>query len=131
MTQPEQGMISEPIPITTSFDFPGWKVNHWIGPCFGLIVRSMGFGKSFTAGFRALAQTELPEYTKLLEDSRKQAIDRMVNHAMAMGANGIIGMRFDSGEIGGQFTEIVAYGTAVMISGETEAVHENETPGQA
>ena len=56
------------------------------------------------------------EYTKLLEDSRRQAIDRLVQHAMMMGANAIVGMRFDGSDIGGQFTEIVAYGTAVIVS---------------
>jgi uncharacterized protein YbjQ (UPF0145 family) len=109
------GLFREPIPITTTFDFPGWEIQQWIGPCFGLIVRSMGFGNSFIAGFRSLAKTEMKEYTRLLEDSRREAIDRLVGHAMAMGGNGIVGMRFDSSEIGGQFTEIVAYGTAVLL----------------
>ena len=110
-----RGIIREPIPITTTFDFPGWEIQSWVGPCFGLIVRSMGFGNSFVAGFRGLAKTEMVEYTHLLEDSRRQAIDRLVGHAMSMGGNGIVGMRFDSSQIGGQFTEIVAYGTAVLL----------------
>ena len=113
--QADPGLIREPIPITTAFDFPGWTVERWVGPCFGLIVRSMGFGNTFKAGFRSLAKTEMVEYTRLLEDSRREAINRLVGHAMAMGGNGIIGMRFDSSEIGGQFTEIVAYGTAVKV----------------
>jgi len=117
----DHGVLHEPIPITTTFDFPGWTVERWIGPCFGLVVRSMGIGNSFVAGFRALGQGEVTEYTHLLEDSRRQAIDRLVGHAMGMGANGIVGMRFDSSEIGGQFTEIVAYGTAVVVSGGTGA----------
>jgi uncharacterized protein YbjQ (UPF0145 family) len=111
----DPGMIRDPIPITTAFDFPGWEVERWVGPCFGLIVRSMGFGNTFKAGFRSLAKTEMVEYTRLLEDSRREAIDRLVGHAMALGANGIVGMRFDSSEIGGQFTEIVAYGTGVIV----------------
>ena len=119
VTQPgdEHWRISEPIPITTGFEFPGWKIERSLGPCFGLIVRSMGFGNSVVAGFRSFAKTEMKEYTALLEDSRRQAIDRLVAHAMTLGANAIIGMRFDSSEIGGQFTEIVAYGTAVVVSG--------------
>jgi len=110
------GIFTEPIPITTTFDFPGWRIERWLGPCFGLIVRSMGFGNTFVAGFRGLARTEMLEYTHLLEDSRKQAIDRLVGHAMALGANGVVGMRFDSSDIGGRFTEIVAYGTAVLLA---------------
>lgn len=113
---PAPGFLTEPIPITTTFDFPGWRIERWLGPCFGLIVRSMGFGNSLVAGFRGLARTEMVEYTHLLEDSRKQAIDRLVGHAMALGANGVVGMRFDSSDIGGQFTEIVAYGTAVLLA---------------
>ena len=123
------GIIREPIPITTTFDFPGWEIEAWIGPCFGLIVRSMGFGNSFVAGFRGLAKTEMKEYTHLLEDSRREAIDRLVGHAMSMGANGIVGMRFDSSQIGGQFTEIVAYGTAVLLRGP--ATPESEPPAYA
>ena len=119
MTDPGQGdnpgVIREPIPITTAFDFPDWTIEHWVGPCFGLIVRSMGFGNNFKAGFRSLAKTEMVEYTRLLEDSRREAINRLVGHAIALGANGIVGMRFDSSEIGGQFTEIVAYGTGVIV----------------
>ena len=46
------GLINEPIPITTTFDFPGWTIDRWVGPVFGLVVRSMGFGNSFVAGFR-------------------------------------------------------------------------------
>ena len=122
------GIIREPIPITTTFDFPGWEIEAWIGPCFGLIVRSMGFGNSFVAGFRGLAKTEMKEYTHLLEDSRREAIDRLVGHAMSMGANGIVGMRFDSSQIGGQFTEIVAYGTAVLLGGATPAESPAEPP---
>ena len=113
----DHGLIHEPIPITTTFDFPGWEIERHIGPCFGLIVRSMGFGNSFVAGFRGLAKTEMVEYTHLLEDSRREAVGRLVGHAMSMGANGIVGMRFDSSAIGGQFTEIVAYGTAVLLRG--------------
>lgn len=111
----QRGLITEPIPITTTFDFPGWTIQQWIGPAFGLVVRSMGLGNSFVAGFRSIARTEMVEYTQLLEDSRRQAIDRLVGHAMMMGANAIVGMRFDGSEIGGQFTEIVAYGTAVVV----------------
>jgi uncharacterized protein YbjQ (UPF0145 family) len=75
----------------------------------------MGFAGSFTAGFRALRRGEIPEYTQLLEDSRRHAIDRMVENARLMEADAIVAVRFDSSEIGQQFTEIVAYGTAVKL----------------
>ncbi len=75
----------------------------------------MGLTGSVTASFKALRRGEVPEYTELLEDSRRHAIDRMIENARLLGANGIVAMRFDSSEIGQQFTEIVAYGTAVRL----------------
>lgn len=115
------GAVSEPIPITTTFEFPGWRIQRYLGPCFGLVVRSMGFGNTMVAGFRGLAKTEVVEYTRLLEETRRQAIDRLVGHAMVMGANAVVGMRFDSSDVGGQFTEIVAYGTAVLVVADGSA----------
>lgn len=103
------------LPITTAFELPGAGIRENLGICFGLVVRSMGFTKSFTAGFSALRQGEVSQYTELLEDSRRHAIDRMVDNARLLGANGIVAMRFDSSEMGQQLTEIVAYGSAVVV----------------
>jgi uncharacterized protein YbjQ (UPF0145 family) len=89
-------------------------VERDLGVAFGLVVRSMGFAKSFGASLTALRQGEVSQYTQLLEDSRRHAIDRMVENAKLLGGNGVIAMRFDSSEIGQQLTEIVAYGTAVI-----------------
>src|ERR671933_2773138 len=102
--------------VTTAFGLPGAVVEQNLGVCFGLVVRSMGFAKGFTAGFKALRQGEVSEYTELLEDSRRHAIDRMVANARLLGANAIIAVRFDSSEIGNSLTEIVAYGTAVVVA---------------
>ncbi len=82
---------------------------------FGLVVRSMGLARGITASLRALRQGEVPEYTSLLEDSRRHAVDRMIENARLLGANAVVSMRFDSSEIGQQFTEIVAYGSAVVV----------------
>jgi uncharacterized protein YbjQ (UPF0145 family) len=86
-----------------------------LGVAFGLVVRSMGFTKTMSAGLRAMRQGEVTEYTQLLEDSRRHAIDRMIENARLLGANAVIAMRFDSSEIGQTLTEIVAYGTAVIV----------------
>jgi uncharacterized protein YbjQ (UPF0145 family) len=102
-------------PITTAFEFPGWDIERYLGMTFGVVVRSMGAAKGFTAGFRALAGGEVKQYTQLLEDSRRHAIDRMIENARLQGANAILAMRFDSSEIGQSLTEIVAYGTAVVV----------------
>jgi uncharacterized protein YbjQ (UPF0145 family) len=103
------------IPMTTAFELPGVPVRENLGICYGLVVRSMGFTGGVTASFKALRRGEVSEYTQLLEDSRRHAIDRMVDNAVLMGADAVIAVRFDSSEIGGQFTEIVAYGTAVKV----------------
>ncbi len=86
-----------------------------LGICYGLVVRSMGFTGGATASFKALRGGEITEYTQLLEDSRRHAIDRMIENGRLMGAEAIIAVRFDSLEIGQQFTDIVAYGTSVRV----------------
>lgn len=89
-----------------------------LGPVFGLTVRARGIGKDIVASLKGLVGGEISQYTEMLEDARKQAIDRMVKNAAEMGANAIIMMRFDSGEIGQNMSEIIAYGTAVMVEKE-------------
>ena len=103
------------VPTTTAFEIPGSSVTRSLGTCFGLVVRSMGMGKGIAASFRSMVGGEVRQYTELLEDSRRHAMDRMVENAMLMGANAVIGVRFDSSEIGQALTEVVAYGTAVVI----------------
>lgn len=103
------------LPMTTGLELPGVRIQENLGVCYGLVVRSMGLVGGVTSSFRALRRGEVSEYTQLLEDSRRHAIDRMSDNARLLGADAIVGVRFDSSEIGGQFTEIVAYGTAVKV----------------
>jgi uncharacterized protein YbjQ (UPF0145 family) len=103
-------------PVTTALTLTGMKIDSDLGLTFGLVVRSMGFAKALGAGLKALRQGEVSQYTALLEDSRRHAIDRMIENARLLGANAVVAMRFDSSEIGQQLTEIVAYGTAVVVS---------------
>jgi uncharacterized protein YbjQ (UPF0145 family) len=100
--------------IVTTEKIANHKVTEVIGPVFGLTVRARGLGKDIMASLKGLVGGEINQYTEMLEDARKQAIDRMVKNAAAMGANAVIMMRFDSGEIGQNMSEIVAYGTAVV-----------------
>jgi uncharacterized protein YbjQ (UPF0145 family) len=104
------------LPMTTGLELPGRTVAENLGVVYGLVVRSMGMVGGMTASIKALRRGEVGEYTQLLEDSRRHAIDRMIENAQLMGADGIIAVRFDSSEIGQQLTEIVAYGTAVKLS---------------
>ena len=101
--------------VSTTFDVPGMRVTRFCGSTFGVVVRSMGFAKGIGAAFKSLAGGEVQQYTRLLEDSRRHALDRLVQNAQVLGANAVIGMRFDSSEIGQSLTEIVAYGTAVVV----------------
>jgi len=103
-------------PVTTAFELPGRKIEQDLGLAFGVVVRSMGLARAVGAGFKALRQGEVTQYTALLEDSRRHAIDRMIENARLVGANAVVAMRFDSSELGQQLTEIVAYGTAVVVS---------------
>lgn len=106
-------------PITTALEFPEWSIDRSLGMVFGVVVRSMGMAKGIGAGFKALAGGEVKQYTKLVEDSRRHAMDRMIENAQVLGANGIVSMRFDSSEVGQSLTEIVAYGTAVVLGGSS------------
>ncbi len=101
--------------IVTSENVAGHRVRETKGQVFGVVVRSRGIGGNIMAGLRSLGGGEIPEYTQLLEEARRHAIDRMVENATAMGANAIVMMRFDSAEIGQTMSEIVAYGTAVVL----------------
>jgi uncharacterized protein YbjQ (UPF0145 family) len=103
------------LPMSTTFELPGLKVRENLGVCYGLVVRSMGVIGGVAAGFKAMRRGEVSQYTQLLEDSRRHAIDRMTDNARLLGADAIVGVRFDSSEIGQQLTEIVAYGTAVTV----------------
>jgi uncharacterized protein YbjQ (UPF0145 family) len=103
------------VSVSTTFEVPGTQISRYCGSCFGVVVRSMGLAKGIGASFKALAGGEVGQYTQLLEDSRRHALDRMVQNAAVLGANAVIGFRFDSSEIGQSLTEIVAYGTAVVV----------------
>ena len=101
--------------VVTTENVPGQRVREVKGEVFGIVVRSRGIGPNIVAQLRSLAGGEIVEYTRLLQDARKHAIERMVTNAAEMGANAVVMMRFDSSEIGPAMSEIVAYGTAVVL----------------
>jgi uncharacterized protein YbjQ (UPF0145 family) len=102
--------------ISTMNDIPGYQVTEVIGEVFGLTVRSRNIGSQFGAAFKSLAGGELKGMTKNLSDSRQQVIERMTEEAQARGADAVLAFRFDTSDMGGNWTEICAYGTAVKIS---------------
>ena len=112
--------------IATTPSIAGHRVAETRGQVFGLVVRSRGLAGNFVASLRSIGGGEIHEYTSLLEDARRQAIDRMVQNATMMGANAVISMRFDSSELAGTMSEIVAYGTAVVVAQDAGAVQPHE-----
>jgi uncharacterized protein YbjQ (UPF0145 family) len=101
--------------ISTMNDVPGYDVVQVLGEVFGLTVRSRNLGSQVGASFKSIVGGELRGMTKNLVTSRQEVIDRMVAEAEARGGNAVLAMRFDTSEMGGNWTEICAYGTAVTI----------------
>jgi uncharacterized protein YbjQ (UPF0145 family) len=101
--------------VTTTENIPGTRVVKTLGHVFGLTVRSRSLGGNIAAGLKSIVGGEIGSYVKLNEDARRQAIDRMVQNAAAMGANAVTMMRFDSTEMARSMSEIVAYGTARVV----------------
>ncbi len=114
-------MAEELIVVSTPY-VPGYKITKTLGFTWGLIVRSRGLGGNIVAGLRTITGGEIHEYTQLLNQTRHQALDRMKENAASMGANAIIGVAFDSSELMSSMTEILAYGTAVVVEKETQPV---------
>jgi uncharacterized protein YbjQ (UPF0145 family) len=101
--------------VTTMNDIPGYEVDEVFGEVLGLTVRSRNVGSQIGAGLKSIFGGELKGMTKALITSRQQVMERMTEEAEAKGANAIIAMRFDTSEMGGNWTEICAYGTAVRV----------------
>ncbi len=108
------------IVVTTPY-LSGHRIVESKGMVFGLVVRSRGLGGNLMASLRSLGGGEIHEYTSLLEDTRRQALDRLVSNATLVGANAVLSMRFDSSELAGSMSEIVAYGTAVIVEPDANA----------
>src|SRR6478672_450603 len=99
--------------VTTMNDIPGYEVDEVYGEVMGLTVRSRNIGSQMGAGLKSIFGGELKGMTKALADSREQVIERMVEEAQSKGGDAIVAMRFDTSEMGTNWTEICAYGTAV------------------
>jgi uncharacterized protein YbjQ (UPF0145 family) len=102
--------------VVTTDTIAGQHIVETKGEVFGIIVRSRGLGGNVVAGLRSIVGGEIHEYTQMLEEARQHAVDRMIQSAEAKGANAIVRMQFDSSEIGTTMTEVVAYGTAVVVA---------------
>lgn len=101
--------------VVTTENIHNHEIVEVLGTTFGVVVRARGLGGDIMASLKGLVGGEVKQYTQMIEDARRQAMDRMVQNAHVMGGNAIIMMRFDSGDIGNNMSEIVAYGTAVQV----------------
>lgn len=108
-------MSNDELSVVTTNDLPGYEVQEVYGEVFGLIVRSRNLFSNIGASFRTVFGGEVKGYTTLLSDSREHALQRLRDAAAAKGANAVLAMRFDSGDIGGVMNEVAAYGTAVRV----------------
>lgn len=102
--------------VTTTENIAGHEVVESLGQVFGVVVRSRGLAGNIVAGLRTIIGGEIKEYSALVEDTRRHAIDRLVMNARLMGADAVVMMRFDFGSIGQTMNEVVAYGTAVKLA---------------
>ncbi len=110
--------------VVTTEDVAKYRITKTFGQVYGVVVRSRGIGGNIIAGLRSIIGGEIHEYTALVDDTRRQAIDRMSSNAKLMGANAVVRMMFDSSQLGTSMNEVVAYGTAVTI----EKIQEHATP---
>ncbi len=112
---PEIHGLQQSFIVVSSNHVPGYEVVETKGFCYGLTVRSRGLGGQLGAGIRSAFGGEIKEYVKMMEESRDEAVYRMIAHAQQMGANAVISVRYDSNEVSNVMQEILAYGTAVVV----------------
>ena len=105
--------------VTTAFGFEGYKILKNLGIVRGITVRSRSIVGSFGAGIQQIVGGNITIYTELCEQARLEAFELMIKHARELGANAIIGMRYDANEISDGVAEVLAYGTAVVVQAET------------
>jgi uncharacterized protein YbjQ (UPF0145 family) len=103
------------IPCTTAFSISGYRIVKELGIVRGLTVRTRGIGGRFQAGVSAIVGGKVDAYIDMCEQARSEALQHMIDHAHAMGANAVIGMRYDTTEIAEGMDEVLAYGTAVVV----------------
>src|SRR5205085_5924409 len=111
-----------PMPVTTTFTIEGYRIKQYLGIVRGIIVRSPTISQGILGGLKSIIGGNIGSYTEMCEQARQQAYDLLIDHAMAVGANAIVGLRYDASELGGKAssaTEVLCYGTAMIVERET------------
>jgi uncharacterized protein YbjQ (UPF0145 family) len=108
------------IPVTTTFTIEGYRIKSYLGVVRGLIVRAPTISQGILGGLKSIVGGRIGAYTEMCEQTRQQAYDLLIDHAVALGANAIVGLRFDASEVASKSsaTEVLCYGTAVVIEPE-------------
>src|SRR5947208_11660221 len=118
---PQQPMHAS-MPVTTTFNIEGYFIRQYLGIVRGIIVRAPTISQGILGGLKSIVGGNIGAYTEMCEQARQQAYELLIDHARAVGANAIVGLRYDASEIGGKAsssTEVLCYGTAVVIEPET------------
>jgi uncharacterized protein YbjQ (UPF0145 family) len=105
----------DPVHVTTAFELPGQRIVRNLGIVRGIVVRSRSIVGNIGAALQTLAGGNITLYTQLCERARQDAFSLMMEHASEIGANAVIGMRYDANEVAAGVTEVLAYGTAVLV----------------
>jgi uncharacterized protein YbjQ (UPF0145 family) len=116
--------------VTTAFDLPGYQAVDNFGVVRGIVVRSRSIFGTIGASFQTLVGGNITLYTEMCERARADAFQLMLDHAVAVGANAVVGARYDANEIGPGVTEVLAYGTAVRVEADGRAVREERGGGR-
>lgn len=114
-------MPLNPAFVTTAFELPGYRVVRTLGIVRGITVRSRSIVGTIGAGLQSLIGGNITIWSQLCEHTRQEAYDLLSQHAQQLGANAVIGMRYDANEIAQGVAEVLAYGTAVLVEAEAEA----------
>src|SRR3954468_5772045 len=117
-TVPYQSPRPASMPVTTTFTIEGYRIVQYMGVVRGIIVRSPTISQGILRGPKSIIGRQIGAYTEMCEQARQNAYDLLIDHARAVGANAIVGLRYDASEIGGKTssaTEVLCYGTAVFI----------------
>ena len=118
MNTPLPYFAPDSMPVTTTFTIEGYRIRQYLGVVRGLIVRAPTISQGIMGGLKSIIGGNIGAYTEMCEQARQQAYDLLIDHARALGANAIVGLRYDASEIGGKTsgaTEVLCYGTAVVI----------------
>ena len=104
--------------VTTTFTIEGYRIKQYLGVVRGIIVRAPTISQGILGGLKSIVGGQIGAYTTMCEQTRQQAYELLIDHAVALGANAIVGLRYESSEIGRGATEVLCYGTGVVIEAE-------------